>query len=244
MGACRRFSVIAKPQDIEELRDTLISRLQTAGFTINMDKSQLQPASAIDYLGLRINLQRRYFTLDRKHLTTFRKLAATDLSQLSARMQRSVRGFLSFVLSSTVRQYAFINAPLPALVCLLQGVRDIAGFHVKFRPPRKPPYIYVDATPTQLDILDTHTRQAFAIPHSGYQAQNELLALILAVSLFGQRRGYITDVTASLCLQKRSFYAFIPKVIISSLNPRIFYVPTGANRADPVSRGPPGVFLV
>lgn len=237
------FLIIAQPQDIEQLRNTLMTRLQTAGFTINEEKSQLQPTTAIDYLGLRINMQRRYFALDKKHLNTFRKLVATDLSALSTRVQRSVRGFLSFVLSTTVRQYAFINAPLQDLVSLIKGIRDIAGFFVRFRPPRKPPYLYVDATPTQLGILDVSTRQAFAIPHKGHQAQNELLALILAVSLFGQTRRYITDVTASLYLQKRSFYAFIPKVVIASLNPRIFFVPTGANWADPISRDPPGVFL-
>lgn len=222
----------------------LLQRLTTAGFTINNQKSQLTPVTAIDYLGLRINFEKRYFTLDRKHITTFIKLANTDLTTLSGRQQRSVRGFLSFILSTTAHQYAFINAPLPHLTALLQGIQHLAGFQIQFRPPRKPPFVYVDATPSQLGILDMKTRQAMAIPHNGFQAHNELMALLLAISLYGQHRRYITDVSASLCLQKRSKFAFIPKVILQSLNPRNFYVSTSRNLADPVSRGPPGVYFM
>lgn len=238
------FVIIAEPHRICQLRDQLLQRLTTASFTINTHKSQLTPVSAIDYLGLRINLEKRFYTLDRKHIATFLKLTKMDLSKLSGRQQKSVRGFLSFVLSTTARQYAYLNAPLPHLTALIQGIQHLAGFRIQFRPPRKPPFVYVDATPFQLGILDTKSRQAMAIPLRGFQAQNELMALLVAIALYGQERRYITDVSASLCLQKRSKFAFIPKVILQSLNPRIFYVSTLHNLADPVSRGPPGVYFM
>ena len=81
------FLIVAAPHIIETLRDILISRLNTAGFTINYKKSQLQPVCALNYLGLRLNLEKRYFTLDWKHISTFKKLADTDLANLSVRLK-------------------------------------------------------------------------------------------------------------------------------------------------------------
>lgn len=238
------FVIIAAPHKICQLRDLLLDRLTTAGFTVNTTKSQLTPVYAIDYLGLRINLEKRYFTLDRKHLATFDKLSNMDLSNCTGRQQRSIRGFLSFVLSTTARQYAYINAPLPRLIALICGIQHLAGFKILFRPPRKPPFVYVDATTFQLGIYDTESRQAMAIPRQGHQAQNELMALLVAIALYGQKRRYITDVSASLSLQKRSRFAFVPKIILQSLNPRIFFVSTLYNLVDPVSRGSPGVYFL
>lgn len=194
------FVILAEPHKIEQLRDTLLDRLQTVGFTVNKNKSQLTPVHAIDYLGLRINLEKRFFTLDRKHLSTFDKISRMDFSRCTGRQERSIRGFLSFVLSSTARQYAFLNAPLARLVALLLGIQRLAGFKIRLRPPRKPPFVYVDATPSQIAVFDTKSGQAMAIPRQGHQAHNELMALLLAIAIYGQKRRYVTDASASLSL--------------------------------------------
>lgn len=115
-------------------------------------------------------------------------------------------------------------------------------FTVQMQPPRKPPDLYIDATPWSIAIYDTLSQIAINLPSHQNQVHNELKALLLAVLTYGNTREYLTDCIASLCLQKRSTYAFAVKAMVASTNPRIRFVPSAKNLADKPSRDRYGIY--
>ena len=166
----------------------------------------------------------------------FDYLHRTAHFQRSQRAQTVVRGFVAFLLSVTVRQYAWINLPLLYLLRFLAAIRGASGFLVPFRPPTSPPLCYVDATPFHIAYKDTGSREEHCLPLANFQVHNELAALLLAAVRFGPSRVYVTDCAPNLSLQKRSAVYLLAKIWFAMRNLQIRFVRSAFNLADPVSR--------
>lgn len=177
-----------------------------------------------------------------EHKRTLDKLLSTDQKRFSPRQSASIRGYLAFVLSATYRQYGFINRPIKFLLRLVHAARAAVGLRVSLRPARKPPDCFVDATPTSIAFYDPRTATAANVEREGYQAHNELLALLLAHSVYGEERRYVTDLRASLSLHKRSNFALYTKLFAAMHNLQVSYIASANNPADSWSRGPYGFF--
>lgn len=238
------FLVAAPPHKIEQLRDVLLRRLSIAGFHINTKKSQLTPTEEIEYLGLKIDFHRRGFAPSDEHVRTLLRLEQMKNQPFSRRQQASIRGFCVFLLSTAIRQYSLVNLPVQLLLRLMKALFRLTQFTVALQPLRKPPEVHVDATPWSIALYDTESHLAVNIPSQQHQAHNELKAPLLAVLLYGNTRQYVTDCIASLCLQKRSAYAFTIKSMVASVNPRIRFIPSARNLADRPSRGQFGAYYV
>lgn len=120
--------IVAPPQRIESLRDRLLQRLALAGFGVNQCKSQLTPVSRIEYLGLDIDLRKRYFQVAAAHLRTFALLFQLPIEKLRPKQQLSVRGFLTFIMAVAIRQYSPVKWPLISLMSFLRALYSITGF--------------------------------------------------------------------------------------------------------------------
>lgn len=234
--------LIAPPHEITDLCQQLCTAITNAGFVINETKSQLTPTSRIRYLGIDIDMTKRCFRPTQAHLSALRLLYHQRHRRFTPQQQKTVQGYLAFLLSLTVRQYATLRLSIPLTLQLLWTTWHIQGLAIPLRPPRKPPPVYVDATPTSIAYYDPSTNTAECELRSGHQAHNELIALLWAHRRFGANRVYITDATANLCLQKRSAFAFGAKLALALTNAQVSFTPSKQNLADPYSRNRPGIY--
>lgn len=136
---------LAPPHLISALLDELLRAIHDAGFIINLKKSQLQPSSAIDYLGIHIDLRWRCFRPSDTHLRALALLYRNRFARRSPAEVRTVKGFLAFLLSLTLRQYALLRQHEADTIRLLYAVWRFNRLVIPLRPPRKPPYVHVDA---------------------------------------------------------------------------------------------------
>lgn len=98
------------------------------------------------------------------------------------------------------------------------------------------PAVYVDATPSHIGCVDTHTGRGACAPVANFQSTNELAALLWAVRQHKRSRDYVTDAQANLSLCKRSPALLPAKLALGLLSPQVSWVPSHLNLADSFSR--------
>lgn len=233
--------LIAPPHRIRKLLTELLQAIQAAGFIINTKKSQMEPVAEIDYLGIHINLHKRFFRPSETHLRALALLYRERFVRRTIAEIRTVKGFLAFLLSITLRQYALLRNREADTISLLYAIWKFNRLAIPLRPPRKPPPVHVDATPWSIAYYDPGTRTAECIISKNHQAHNELLALLWTFRRFANTHIYYTDAVPNLCLHKRSTFALAAKILLA-LNVQIQFIPGKKNLADKPSRSPPGIY--
>lgn len=177
MSRINDIQVAAKPHLIHRLWATLIKRLRTADFQIDVRKSALNPSHSVNYLGLSIDFRRSFFKPIPDYIKTLARLLTLDTDKLSRRQSLSVYGFITFLFSIAARQYAALSWPFSQVLPLLKALFAVTAFRVLLRPPRTND--------------DPKTGFAYSQPLSGHQAHNELAALLAAFTLFRALRTLI-----------------------------------------------------
>jgi hypothetical protein len=232
--------LIAPLHTLLETLPALLALCHAVNLIVNVNKSQLEPTQKIDYLGLNIDLTKRTFQPALKHLRRVSELL--DMTEpLPEKLLPRVFGFLSFVLSITIRLYVPLRFPFVEAAAIFRWLIAKHLYVIPFAEPPAPP-CYVDATPSQVAIFDSVTNLVIALPAFHSQATNEMRALLLAVALFGKTREFVTDASAVLTLYKRSHQLFAARAIVAALNVRLHWTCSLCNPADPPSRDLPGTY--
>ena len=182
--------------------------------------------SKIDYLGLEINFPGQHFRPSAKHRETLLQMDPEVIDRAYGKPRARLQGYLAFFFAITVRLYGLLAHKPFVLLSLLRAIAQVTKWRTKFATLRKPATVHVDATPTRIAWYDTKTALAESVPRNSTQADNELMAMLLAIKRFGRSRSYATDNPSAMTLGKRSYRHLTRQAIASLTNVRIFYVCT------------------
>ena len=144
--------IVAPPHRIASATAKIVAAIQEAGFKINERKSQLKPVQRLDYVGLNLDFTRRTYAVSDVHVRNLLALKPLFETVQDDRTAAVLRGFATFILFNSVRQYAPLSFPLPVLFQVLWILAKRTRFKMPFLTPAAStaPAIYTDATPFTL----------------------------------------------------------------------------------------------